>query len=385
MSTTIPAIPPLLHLKSRGLARVRIGRNRFLYLGRWGSEEARDNYAAVVADILAGREPTKPQPGRSRPVSPYTVGELASDYQRHADGYFLKNGRPTSRTYVVRAALKFLEPFAGIAVERFGAADLRLIRERIVSSTIGSKGAKRHPSRITVNEYCRIIAGAFAWAANELPSEAARQAATIAATSLAIVKPLQRGRSLATERPPVAAVTLADINATLPHLSPVVAALVKVQLYSAMRPGEVCAMRVMDLERSGHVWLYRPASHKTEHHGKSRTIALGPKCRAVIEPFLVGREPAEHLFQPGRQPLVPPHERRFREGSYCQAIRRACEAAGVVTWKPNQLRHRAATELRAEHGIEAASIALGHSGLATTLIYAESSTTKLVEIAAVSG
>jgi hypothetical protein len=101
-------------------------------------------------------------------VSPYTVGELASDFQRHADGYFLKNGRPTSRTYVVRAALKFLEPFSGITVERFGAADLRLIRERIVSSTIGKKEAKRHPSRITVNEYCRIIAGAFTWAANEL-------------------------------------------------------------------------------------------------------------------------------------------------------------------------------------------------------------------------
>jgi hypothetical protein len=40
-------------------------------------------------------------------------------------------------------------------------------------------------------------------------------------------------------------------------------------------------------------------------------------------------------------------------------------------WSPNRLRHNAATTLRREFGIEAARVALGHSKLDTTEIYAE--------------
>jgi integrase len=385
MSAPIPAIPPLLHLKSRGLARVRLSGNKFLYLGRWGSEEARDNYAAVVADVLAGREPTKPQPGRSRPVSSFSVGELVAEFMRHADAYYRKSGRRTSQFAVAAAALEFMAPFAAIPVERISFADLKLAREKMLGATKlgppdanGKRSSVPRLSRGTINRYCQLIVQAFRWAASESSAPAA---AAVAAQSLAVLRPLQRDRCAAPERAPVTAVELSVVNATLPHLAPVVKAMVKLQLYSAARPGEICSLKVGDIDRGGDVWFARPAGHKTAHHGKRRSIAFGPKCIAILQPLLVGRDPAEHVFQPSKQPLVPVTERRFREASYRQAVGRACVRAGVECWRPNQLRHRAATELRSSYGIEAASQALGHSNLQTSLVYAESSEARLAEIA----
>ncbi len=45
-------------------------------------------------------------------------------------------------------------------------------------------------------------------------------------------------------------------------------------------------MRTIDLETSGKVWSYTPESHKTEHHGKSRQIHLGPRAQAILKPWL---------------------------------------------------------------------------------------------------
>ena len=50
-------------------------------------------------------------------------------------------------------------------------------------------------------------------------------------------------------------------------------------------------MRTCDLETSGRVWSYVPASHKTEHHGIERIVFLGPQAQAVLTPFLEGRAP----------------------------------------------------------------------------------------------
>jgi integrase len=57
--------------------------------------------------------------------------------------------------------------------------------------------------------------------------------------------------------------------------------------------------------------------------------------------------------------------------SYRKAIHRACKKAGVESWSPNQLRHTAATQIRAEFGLEAAQVILGHSKADVTQVYAE--------------
>ena len=76
------------------------------------------------------------------------------------------------------------------------------------------------------------------------------------------------------------------MQAVLPHVSRQVAAMIQLQWLTGMRPGEVVQMRGGDLDRSGRVWIYRPGQHKVEHHELEREIAIGPKAREVLGPFL---------------------------------------------------------------------------------------------------
>jgi hypothetical protein len=56
-------------------------------------------------------------------------------------------------------------------------------------------------------------------------------------------------------------------------------------------------MKVQDLNTTGPVWTFTPASHKTEHHGRGRVIYLGPKAQEVLKPFL-RPELIAYLFSP---------------------------------------------------------------------------------------
>ena len=48
-----------------------------------------------------------------------------------------------------------------------------------------------------------------------------------------------------------------------------------------MRPQDVRNLRTCDLDRHGEVWVHTPWTHKTEHHGHVRRIAIGPKAWAT--------------------------------------------------------------------------------------------------------
>jgi integrase len=167
-----------------------------------------------------------------------------------------------------------------------------------------------------------------------------------------------------------------------------------------MRPGEVCILRGRDVDRASEVWIYTPGLHKTQHHGRARTIAIGPKAQAVLAPFLLAAGDG-YVFSPARadaerravqrqarRSKVQPSQvaraaRRARNPkrkfnpcydtvSLAHALSRACSAAGVPRWSFNQLRHACATRLRRELGsLEATRVVLGHSSADVTTIYAE--------------
>lgn len=69
------------------------------------------------------------------------------------------------------------------------------------------------------------------------------------------------------------------VDALRPHVCRQVRAMVELQPLSGRRPGEVCIIRTCDQDVSG---AYKPNSHKTEHHGKSRTVFLGPKAQIIL-------------------------------------------------------------------------------------------------------
>ncbi len=165
-------------------------------------------------------------------------------------------------------------------------------------------------------------------------------------------------------------------------------------------------MRTIDINTQGRIWEYRPHSHKTEHHHKVRVVYLGPYAQEVVKPWL-RTDLHAYLFSPreGRawhqarrarnrktpSPANRPPNRAkttpkrapgecYTNHSYAHAIQRACDRAGVPVWSPNQLRHNAATRIRAAYGIEAARIILGHSSAVTSKIYAEIDPEKAKEI-----
>jgi integrase len=172
--------------------------------------------------------------------------------------------------------------------------------------------------------------------------------------------------------------------------------MVQVQRLIGCRPCEVTIMRPMDLDRAGDVWTYRPQSHKTEHHNKTRAIPVGPRAQALLLPLLEVTPPDGYLFSPKqalaelrarqratRRSKVQPSQvnrakrdpqkqpgGRYRVDSYGQSVRKACAKAGVNPWHPNRLRHARATEIGQQFGIEAVRTTLGHSSPDTSAIYA---------------
>ena len=225
---------------------------------------------------------------------------------------------------------------------------------------------------------------------------------------LEAVTGLRRGRSGAKESEPIRPVPEDHIKVVLPHVPPQIAAMIRLQLLTGARPGEILIMRSCDIDAGGRVWVYRPARHKTEHHGKSREVFLGPQAQSVLRPWLRSDLQAS-LFSPAKaeadrnaerrrnrkSPMTPSQARRcpkpnrkrpprdrYDMASFRRAIQRACKKAGVPLWSPHRLRHNAATRLRREHGIELARIILGHSSAFTTEIYTEADRQQAIEVMA---
>lgn len=271
-------------------------------------------------------------------------------------------------------------------VNDFGPAALKAVRQKMIEAKL---------SRRVINGRINRIRRVFKWGVeNQLVAPQILQA-------LQAVAPLRAGRSEARETGPVRPVPEANVTAILDLVTPQVRAMIELQQLTGMRPNEVTAMRPIDIDRSGPTWIYRPARHKTEHHGIERAIHLGPKAQAIITPYLL--RPADaYLFSPKdaveqsrdrlRRGNNPPKKRRpsptrvpgnrYTRRSYYRAIARACEKAGIEVWGPNRLRHSAATFLRKRYGIEAARVVLGHRSSAVTEVYAELDRTKAADIMA---
>ena len=257
-------------------------------------------------------------------------------------------------------------------------------------------------ARRTINDRIQAIKLLFRWGVSEqlVPSSIAQAMST--------VRGLERGRTAAKETAPIKPINDSIIVQTLPHLPQVVADMVRFQRFTGCRPSEVCQIRPADIDRSGEVWLYAPQEHKTEHHGQSRVIAIGPQAQSVLRPYLE-RDPQTYCFNPkdseAKRRAVQ-HEKRvvpikygnrpgtnskrhpkrkpggcYTADSYRRAIHRVCKKNSIEKWAPNRIRHTTGTEIRKEFGLEAAQVLLGHSKADTTQIYAERDLAKAVEVA----
>jgi integrase len=335
------------------------------YLGRHGTPESHADYDRLVAEWLAnGRR----LPGPEVASAGLTVNEVLLAFWKHAKAHYRgPGGEPALELANVRDAIRPLRRLYGHTSARaFGPLALRAVRDAMVASGL---------ARTTVNARVNRIRRVFRWAASvELVPAAVHDA-------LCKVEGLQQGRTAAREAGHVAPAPAADVEAALPLLPRPVAAMVRLQLLTGCRAGEVMAMRGRDLAPGDPTWEYRPAHHKNAWRGQGRVIPLGPKAQAIVREFLKPGLEA-YLFSPrdvvadlrdrrlgGRPPdrVAARYDRR----GYRQAIVRASRKAGVPEWSPLQLRHAAATAIRARYGLEAAQVVLGHAKADTTEIYAE--------------
>lgn len=291
-----------------------------------------------------------------------TVDKLCDRYEAWASGYYVRrDGSPTGEAANVVDALRTVRETIGERpVDEVGPADLVAVRAAMVKTL----------ARTTCNQRVGKVRAMFRWAAANGLAPAEVHAA------LSTVGPLRADRTEAREPEAVTPVARELVTAALPKMPAMVRAIVQVQLLCGCRPTEACMMRPCDIDRAGKVWVYRPGRHKGEHRGRRREIYLGPQAQAIITP-LIGADLTAYLFSP----LVADAARTTRWGkpvkafydrrAYYQAVVRACRAAGVAEWSPNQLRHTAATELRARYGLEVSRVVLGHTDADTTVIYAE--------------
>ena len=138
---------------------------------------------------------------------------------------------------------------------------LKAIRQKRVECT--SKKTKERLSRRYINQQIDRIKRIFKWAVSE---ELVRPSVY---QGLSTVRGLQYGRTNARETEPVRPVDDGDVRAVLPFMSPVVAAMVRLERITGMRPGEVVIIRPCEIDqhRYDDVWVYEPLDHKNRWRG----------------------------------------------------------------------------------------------------------------------
>jgi integrase len=326
-------------------------------------------------------------PPARTPAGAVSVAEVLAAFLDHARRHYRRDdGIQTREVGEYKLVIRHVRELYGVTpAAGFGPLALKAVRQRFLAAGW---------SRKTINQRVGRVVRVFKWAVGEeLVPPAVHQ-------GLAAVGGLQRGRTDAPDHDPVGPVEDAVIDATLPHLNRHVRGLVVFQRLTGCRPGEACRVRRCDIDTGGTVWVYTPRRHKNSHRGKSRVIAIGPKAQALLREFFVPDLDA-HLFNPRlaveevraaraaarKTPRWKSHLDRnaakrvaapkrapndyYDVTSYAHAVKRAALKAGVAHWHPNQLRHTFATQVRKQHGLEAAQVMLGHARADVTQVYAE--------------
>jgi len=371
---------------------------------------ARDMYARAV--FAAGATEASRRPRREKRPAVLTMAALVREYLGYARTYYVnQDGESTGEAGRIEIALRpLIQHCPSLLAEHFGPLALKEYRQRIIEADL---------CRSYVNKRVNMVRRMFRWAVEEqlVPPSVFH--------GLQAVMGLRRGRSGAREGEPVRSIAEGWVRRTMQFLPPTVAAMVELQMLTGMRPGELCIIRPMDVDRRGRVWLYTPANHKTAHHGHKRVVPIGPRGQEVLRPFLA-RPPEDYCFAPdeaeaqrhavmraNRQTPVQPSQQnrrkpdpekfpgdRYDTDSYRRAIEYATAAANraaakaakaegcevsendlIPHWHPHQLRHTAATIIRREMGLDAARALLGHRSLGITDTYAELDQALAVEAA----
>jgi integrase len=371
MRGTSKSLPKYGYHKASGQAVVRLS-GKDLYLGPHGTKASKLEYDKLIGEWLAnGRR--LPDEASDKPI---TVTNLCARYLKYCLGYYVKNGAVTDEVASVKIAIRHIQrKYAKTNAKDFGPLSLEAVRQQMIDE--GN-------SRRYINGNVGRIKRMFKWAvAKELIPVATFQ-------SLATVPGLKKGKSEAVDHPPVLPVPLEVVEATIKHAKPIIADMIRLQMLTGCRPGEVRSMKPVEVDRSKAVWRYTPGTHKMEHKDRDRVILIGPQAQAILLPYLVRKEIDHCFLKPNGDPYSRSDFYKHLNGACAKAFPAPQGTTGEALedwrrehcWAPNRLRHSRATIIREQYGLEAAQAVLGHSNADVTQIYAERDIEKAARIMA---
>lgn len=416
--------PKYRHHKPSGRAVIQYkplyGENPIYLDGAYNSPESLAHYDRLVPVIMAHRVAAKQK--KTRPVPMVnrgsTIAEMMDAYHPWARDYYGEDssdfGHIEQMIYAVFASV------GDMRCEDFGPLALKKVRQWMVETYDPNppkkSGRKRKLvwSRQYINAQIIKLRRMFRWAVENEYID------SVQLGNLKAVPGIRPGQTTAPEAKPIEAVEWSVASRVLPHVCPMVAAMVQIQYFGGMRPGEVVRIGNAELDRTfDDCWLFMPVKHKTAWRGKQKVICLGPKSIALLKPYLNRAidEGRTFVFSPsiaweeyvqrrrferatkqyGKPAETKPRTTvgdRYTTHSYHQAIKHGFkrmdkldpqEAAIYNTsvildrWHPNQLRHGRATEVNAVYAVEAAEAKgnqaamamLGHSSIAALKVYAK--------------
>jgi len=327
-----------------------------------------------------------------------TVAGLTRAYMQFARQYYKRpdgtvSEEPRNIGYSTKPLIAL---YGSTPIEEFGPMKLIAVQNGMISFDW---------SRRLINQRISRIKRMFRWGVTR------QVVSPVVYQGIMAVEGLKQGRSSARETKKVKPIDEEYVYKVLPYTTPVVAAMIELQLLTGMRPGELVIMRPCDLDRSGDIWHYIPERHKTDYRGAERIISIGPRGQELLTPLLLRPNDA-FCFSPAesekhRKGLLTLQRKtplscgntvgskrkdnpeklpggRYDSQSYAKAVKYAItkarkeirEAGGkpdkdLPYWTPYRLRHTAATKVRKEFGYESAGAALGHTKMSATAIYAE--------------
>lgn len=377
-----------------------------LYLGRYDTDESKQSYRQFLRRLeVEGKYSEALPPIRKVP----SIGELILAYDDFASQHYLRGEEVSHEYNCMRYALApMLELFGRDLAEDFGPKSLKLVQRSLIQKRL---------ARTYINKMISRIKRFFRWICEEefVPPEVYHR--------LLCVRGLQRGEQGVREAAEVTPACPASAQSLLPFVSPTIGAMIQVQYLCGMRPGEVCIMRDIDIDRTADIWWYKPQRHKNEWRGYSLVKAVPQAAQIVLSSF-IDTEQGEYLFRPAdsvewakenrpthlsdeRKTPIYPSELRQREKqkrlrkrrikkktpgqhytthSYRRALDYGFERASkagfeIERFTPNQLRHAIVTYVSQELDQQDAQRWAGHKRLETTSIYVATQRRELKRIA----
>ena len=222
----------------KDLAFVRLNDTKY-HLGLYGSQESCKKYNRIMSEYYANGG------NIYQATDDLTVVELCKMYNDHAIEYYRRpDGTQTSEVSMFQTLAKILcELYGRLTVSEFSPLKLEAVRGAMIKKGWSRKNINTQISRV------RMI---FSFGVR-------KECVNVSVLeALKTVRGLARGRSAARETEKIKPVPVSYIEAVMPWVSRQVWAMIQLQLHTAARPGEICMMRLCDIDMSADIWVYTP-------------------------------------------------------------------------------------------------------------------------------